>query len=262
MCYGFPNNKIFISNNNFSNLSKIKRIFRCFVAVFAFFMCFCVLENSLPFAIATSDDEENIKVELEENTNDILNDIDFSEIDELMQKMGISLGGAADFKAMIADVIAGKEVFSFDLLFQNLKSQFGDLLKEILSPLVMILVIILLCNLMSSLAPARTSGSVSDVIYFACLAVIVIIVSVLVRDIILVSKETIEGLSGQLNAIYPIIITLLTAVGSVQSVATFSPIMVFFSGTLMNIFAGVLFPIFTFLIVSTIVSKITPKSNL
>ncbi|MBQ9790159.1 MAG: hypothetical protein IJW24_01010, partial [Clostridia bacterium] len=210
------------------------------------------MENSLPFAIATSDDEENIKVELEENTNDILNDIDFSEIDELMQKMGISLGGAADFKAMIADVIAGKEVFSFDLLFQNLKSQFGDLLKEILSPLVMILVIILLCNLMSSLAPARTSGSVSDVIYFACLAVIVIIVSVLVRDIILVSKETIEGLSGQLNAIYPIIITLLTAVGSVQSVATFSPIMVFFSGTLMNIFAGVLFPIFTFLIVSTI----------
>ena len=263
MCYGISNSKKSFLLNNISNISKNTSIFHTLVIFFAVFVLLFGFNPHVQHAAATKESDVNIEEKLNGATEDVLANIDFSEIDKIVEELDIGLDGYnTSFGTFVAEIISGKIQISFDTIIKSIKSSVVPLMGEILRPLILILMIILICNLMNSLKSGRIETSVGDVIFFICLSVIVIILAILIKEVIDVSKDTISKISEQLNAIYPIIITLISGLGATQSASSLSWVSTFFSGTLMNVIEKILFPIFTFVIVMTLISKIMKNGKL
>ncbi len=261
MCHDFSGCKKFVWGNNFSNIStkrpKLITIF-CFIAVFILMhniqnnIMICFAENNTGGVV-----RDNLEIELEKNTNDILNDIDFADIDKIISDLQLNEGNFADFSSMVSAIMSGELDFSFDSIVGVFKDGFVEFVKDLLSPLCLIFLIILLSNIVSSYSSKKMSSSIHDVVRFACLSVIVIVVSVLLKNVIDVAKGTLQGLIEQVNAICPILLTLMVSVGGVTSSASLSPIILFFSNNIANIFYYILFPIFVLIVIISIISNLS-----
>ena len=267
MCNGFSDCKTPLSNNYFANLSKTNIKLQQILLYFAVFVLLLMFPSSAKIAFAEGSSESVMDGKIEEElggaTKDILDGINFSEVDNIFADFNISLEGYdGDFSSYVSKLIAGDVEFSFDDVLGIISSEFVTVIKGVISPLLMILAIILLCNLMNTLKSRSLSNSVSEVISFICLSVVIIIVSVLVKDVIDVCKNSVEAMVSQFNVVSPIIVTLLTTIGASASVSSIGTGLVFFSGTMMNIFREILFPIFTFVVLINIISKVTKNNRL
>jgi len=261
MYYGSTNNKISVSNNNFIDIGKKTSVLQKIWLIFAFLFFFtnCCSISNIAHA-ENLQNQTNVEEDLFVEIDNILNNQDFSELDNIVDELGFDFDGS--ILEYISKVVSGENVISFDDILKIIKNQFFELLHDVLSPLMLILVIILLSSLLSALRPSRMSNSINDVIYFLCLSVIVVIISLLVKNVLTVSRGAILSLQKQINIVYPIIMSLLVTLGASGTIATFSPAILFFSNTIMNIFINVLFPIFTFVVLICLVSKVTRNNRL
>jgi len=267
MYYGVSNNKNLVSNNNCFNLIQKGYIFYVFIIIIAFFI---ILGNMLSCenvanASNASIDNNEIELQLKTEIDKIVNDTDLSEIESLLSELSLSYGevlNSVSLKDFLLKVISGADNVSYLDFFNLLKIEIVDIVKSIMSPLLLIFCIILICNIFSFFKAERTKNSVSEVIYFIALSLIIIILSLLVKDVIDECVKSISNISKQINLIFPIILSLMTTIGATSSVCTYSPVLSFFSTTVVNIFENILFPIFTFIILTVIVSKFTKNNRL
>ena len=267
MYHGISNNKNLISNHNCVNIMQKTRIFYIITLIIAFFI---ILGNVLycePIASATDSSVSNneIELKLETEIEKIVNEADFSEIESMLGELSSSYGellNSISLKDFLLKVISGADNVSYLDFFNLLKIEVIDIVRSIMSPLLLIFCIILLCNIFSLFKADRTKNSVADVIYYIALSLIIIILSLLVKNVIDKCSESVRNITKQVNLIFPIILTLMTAIGATSSVHIYSPVLSFFSTTIINIFENVLFPIFTFIILTVIVSKFTKNNRL
>ena len=83
-----------------------------------------------------------------------------------------------------------------------------------------------------------------------------------VTRLITSTSNTIQLIKTQMEVVFPILLTLMTAIGETASVAVYQPAVAFLSSFIMQIFASVLMPLFIFMIVFTIVSNISTNVKL
>lgn len=268
MYYGISYNKNFIPNNYFANIRNKIRIFYIMSLIIAFLIIVSNYFYIPSIAKAESNiDSSHSEVEAEITTeiDNLLGDIDFGELEELFFNISNKYPEIVNdnsFKDFLLSLISGSKNVDINVFFSIFKSEFAILLKEILSPLLLIFVIILICNIFNFIKSDAIKSSVSDVIYFIALSVIVIIVSLLIKNIVDVCKSSLLDIRNQINIIYPIILTMLTTIGAVSSVSVYSPVLSFFSSTFLNIFTNILLPIFSFIVLIVIVSKLTRNNRL
>ena len=91
---------------------------------------------------------------------------------------------------------------------------------------------------------------------------IIVLVMMGVVNLIKVTSGSIQSIKGQMEIVFPILLTLMTAIGGSASVAVYQPAVAFLSSFIMQIFVSVLMPIFIFILVFTIVSNLTSTVKL
>jgi len=265
MYHGISYSKNLITNNYKLNLARKCILFQILLSIIAIL----IIMNNIFYIpkIAYAEDSNTVSIE-EEITNETQNILDNLELDELEQLLEDlkekypEYLNSDTFKNFLLKLISDSENVSFLDFFALFKGELTSLARQLLSPLLLVFVIILICNIFNFFKSERMKNSVSDVIYFMALSIIIIIVSVLIKDVFDISKETVLSIQNQLNAVFPIIMTLMTTIGAVSSVSVYSPVLSFFSNTYLNVFTSVLFPIFTFIVLIIIVSKLTRSSSL
>lgn len=248
--------------NYFHYLSKVGVIFTLFILSFAFLFKMNIFKPEF-FAVAepVTKDEKTVEEELSDSTNDVLNDIDFSELEDLVLELDADLFSGKTFKQYVKDVIDGKESFDISTFFQMMKLMIAKNIKTILSPLLIVLCIALLCVLFSNMQSGKI-GEHLEIVYLICFSVVVIIVSVIISKLVLNSKNGIMKMQKNMNAIFPILLLLMSNMGGAISAKAYTPLVSVLSNIISNIFVYFLLPLFSLSLVLSIISHISPNTKL
>lgn len=252
------------ANKRASNLFK----FTAIIAVILFF-CFCptfsitsaaTLNTSSATTNYSKEYQSNISSDdLQQEIKDQLDGLDLDSLDKILA--GFSTGQLALFggnsflekieKLLSGDFDNGKSVWT------NLLSIFLDNLLGLLPIISLIIAISLLGNMIQGLKPSSSGKSISSLIHFVTYGFIVVLVLSIVIKMISTTTGSILSIKAQMDAIFPLLLTFLTAIGGTVSSSVYQPAMALLSGVIINLFTYVLLPLFIFSIVFSIVSNLS-----
>lgn len=175
--------------------------------------------------------------ESENYTTEFLQDVDLNEL------LNSAISGNIDNTKLVKNAwrILGNEV-------ANAATALGS-----------ILVIIIIHSIIKSISDGLKNQSVSQIAYYVQYILIVTIVMVNFADIIDMVRNSVTDLVSFINALLPILITLMLTTGSIASATMLQPIILFIITLVGNLITNVIIPI---VLVSTalgIISQISDK---
>lgn len=206
-------------------------------------------------ALSESSDSAEIQQELQENIDNQINSLDTSLVDELFGDIiGGELFNSTSFSEKIGLIISGKDTTNPSTLLGFVGQVFID---EAISFVPAICIVIAIAILYSMLSGFANKKGISDIVHFACFGAIVFIIIAGITNLIGIVKTTMSTIKGQMDAVFPILLTTLTALGGTNSVGIYQPAMGVLSGVVISIFTKILLPIFIFKIIFSIISNLT-----
>ena len=232
--------------------------------VFCLFILFCPTIGKYT-SYATSNEEisestdEDYSEELEEEINEQLEDLDFSSLEDILSALTngqINIFGGTSFVEKLQKLISG-EFDNNQSLWSSIISIFFENLLGLLPIVSLIIAIALIGSMLQGLKPSNSGKSISNIIHFVTYGIIVVLVLSIVVKMVGLTTNTVQTIKAQMDAIFPILSTFLTAIGGTVSTSVYQPAMALLTGTIMNLFTYVLLPIFIFSVVFSIVSNLS-----
>lgn len=194
--------------------------------------------------------------QIEDEINTQLGDIDFSDVENVFDSINgqnSPLFNSSSFLDKIRNLLSG-EFDSGEGVIKNIFNVLFDSVLNILPTTSLIVAISLLGNMINALRPNK-GKSISNVIHFVTFGVIVTLILSIVIKMINVSSNTIISLQSQMNAIFPLLLTMLTAMGGTVSASVYQPVMALLTNGILNIFTYLLMPLFIFSVIFSILSN-------
>ena len=170
-------------------------------------------------------------------TEDILEDVDIGEL------LNNAIRGEIDNNELLKNI--------FPLL--------GEEIKEAIKVMVSIIVIVLIHSVFKSIADNLNNKSVSQITYYVQYILIATVIMNNFSNIITLLKDTITNMTGFLQSLFPLLMTLMLASGSVVSVNMIQPIILFIINLISNIFQTIIIPAVLIGTALAIVSKISDR---
>lgn len=176
----------------------------------------------------------------EKFTGEFFEDIDINEI------LNGAIKGEVDNSTLLKKIlnILGKEVTT------NIKS------------LVSILAIILIHSILKSISESLENNNISKLIYYVQYILIVTVIMSNFTDIIKLVQDTTGNLIGFMNALVPLLITLMMYTGSITTSSVVEPIILFMINFIGNIIQNLIIPFVLVLTSLVIISKISDKVHI
>ncbi len=206
--------------------------------------------------------DSDIEQDLSDNIDDQLNDIDFSGIENGFNKLtdkDKELLGENSFLKIVRKLINADD--------SNLYSNFlpyalSIIFDDLLSLLPYFAVIIVIAILYSLIGQMSNDKSLNSIIHLVCFSAIAGVVIKIVLGLMSSATGAINIIEGQMEAIFPIILTLITAVGGVVTASTFEPFLAILTSGITKLFSSLLVPIFIFSIVFGVVGNLSKNVKL
>ena len=235
---------------SYSKKFKLARNILIFFAIFAVILFqFC---SRISVVYADEVEEKSLEQQLEESIKGQLDKLNFSNIDDVLSSLNsneLEIFGANSFKGKIESVINGTFATGQKSIFTAIVNLvFDDILKYV-PLLASIIIISIICGFVSNIKSENNGKSIGDIIHFVCYGVIIILTMTGVTRLITSTSNAIQLIKTQMEVVFPILLTLMTAIGGTASVAVYQPAVAFLSSFIMQIFASILMPLFIFMIV-------------
>ena len=210
-------------------------------------------------SLQTELSDEELEQELEDEIDNQLSDLDFSSLEDILKALTegeIAIFGNSSFIDKLQNLIKG----NFDdgtSLWTALLTTFFDNLLSLLPIISIIIAVSLVGSMLQGLKPYNNGKSMSNIIHFVTYGIIVVLVLSITVRMVSLTTNTLQSMKSQMDAIFPILLTLLTAIGGTASTTVYQPAMALLTGTILNLFTYVLLPIFIFSVVFSIVSNLS-----
>ena len=170
-------------------------------------------------------------------SNNILKDIDIHEL------LNNAIKGEVDTNQLLKNI--------FPLL--------GTEIKEALKVMGSILIIVLIHSVLKSISDNLNNKSVAQITYYVQYILIATVIMTNFSSIITLSKEAVGNMISFIQLLFPLLMTLMLASGSVVSVNLVQPIILFIINLISNIFQSIIIPIILVGTALAIVSKISDR---
>ncbi len=108
----------------------------------------------------------------------------------------------------------------------------------------------------------KNSSSIRQVINFVVYGIVVILIFSVFSKMINSVLVTISSMKGQMDGIFPILLTLLTSIGGTVSVGVYQPAMAILSTVVINIFQLFLMPLFLFTCILSLLNNMSTSVKL
>lgn len=245
-------------------MKKYCLIFLCLV----FFVLFPFILSDNSNGVVYCDDEmsySEIEEVIQENVNSQLGDLDFSDFEELLNQLGDDekqFFGSASIIDKINQIISGEFANNQQSIWSAILNLFFDDVLSFLPLISVVIAISVTFSLVSSTKPTGKTKSLGDIIHFVCYGTIIIILVTCTVSMINLTSNTIQSIKAQMDISFPILLTVMTAIGGMVSVGVYQPAVAVLSGTITNIFTAVLMPIFIFRLVFSIISNLSNNVKL
>lgn len=202
---------------------------------------------------------------IEDSIGSQLGDLDFSELEDALNSLtgeGKEIFGNDSFLDKIKQIISGEFTENGNSIWTSILNLFFEDMLSFLPILSLVIAIAVTFSLVNASRPSSKNKSIGDVIHFVCFgAIIVVLVGYSVKMLTLTS-DTLQNIKAQMDVAFPILLTVLTAIGGVTSVSVYQPAVAVLSGTIINIFTNILMPIFIFKLVFSIVGNLSNNVKL
>lgn len=198
--------------------------------------------------------------EIESIADEIYNGLDTSEIEKYLADLIPPFASGGSLKDFIKRMIKS-ESENYKTLFDYLISLVTSAFREQLTAFVSLFVLIVFASLLKIFAPSDKFGA-GELANYAIFTMIICIVAGVVYGTIAKAESTLDKLSGFIEAVYPIVMTLTVACGATNSSLTVTPAALFVSNTVIVLVKNVFFPIIVFMFVASIVSNLNKSIKL
>ena len=207
-----------------------------------------------------NDDAEEIISSLNEEISKITDGIDVSELEKYTSELSGILNGQS-IKDLIYKFVTGESAFEYSAISDYVLSLFTTEIKTRLPVFVSLFSLLLICSLLGTLAPEKSSG-VGDIINFIGYAAIVSTVTVLCYTLVTSALTSVEKVTSVVQSSFPILLALMTATGATAQTALYSPTMLFIDGFTTTFIKNFTFPCVTTMLVLSVVSNLTKTVKL
>ncbi len=197
---------------------------------------------------------------IESIADEIYDGLNTSEIEKYLADLIPPFSGSGGLKDFIKNMVNG-ESENYETLFEYLLFLVASGFREQLPAFVFLFVLIVFASLLKLFAPSDKSGA-GELANYAIFTAIICIVAGVVYGTIAKAESTLDKLSGFIEAVYPIVMTLTIACGATNSSLTVTPAALFISDTIIVLIKNVFFPIIIFMFVVSIVSNLNKSIKL
>ena len=137
----------------------------------------------------------------------------------------------------------GKGNLSFSQLGKAVVSLLFKEVGSVLKLAISMIVIAILCTLLKNLQDAFSTKSISQIAFYACYAVMVMLLSKSFLISISVAKDVINGVADIMAAILPVLVTMIALAGGITQAATIDPIVMAAVVIIPRIYVTVIIPL-------------------
>lgn len=218
-------------------MKKLITIFAILICIFGTSISIADTEDEV---INSQMDSFNISSFIDEAnkySNNILKDIDIQEL------LNNAIKGELDTNQLLKNI--------FPLL--------GTEIKEALKVMGSILIIVLIHSVLKSISDNLNNKSVAQITYYVQYILIATVIMTNFSSIIILTKEAVGNMISFIQLLFPLLMTLMLASGSVVSVNLVQPIILFIINLISNIFQSIIIPIILVGTALAIVSKISDR---
>jgi len=236
--------------------------------LFSLLFLVVLLTPTVSTVFATENEEEkleDIQKELEDATNEQLNSVDFSELQDILNDLGENSKkafGSNSFLDKIQKILNGDFQNDYQSFFGALFSTFFSDILKFLPLLITIVIVTILCNIIGSFKSSVSQNGVSQIINFVCFGVVVVIIISVVVSLFGTVKSSLKTMQTEMSIIFPILLTCLASVGGSVSVGIFQPVVAILANIVVNVFMFVVMPIFVFMFVLNIINNFSDSIKL
>ena len=202
---------------------------------------------------------------LEQNVSDVLKDIDFTLIEEQIAKFDsnqVKMFSLSNIKDKVQGIINGEQAVDYTTMLEVILEVLMQLIVQYVPMFALIIGIGIIASLLGQIKSKFNEKSTSDIVHFVCFCLIVVVMATSVKRLISSTTSTINGMKSTIDAIFPIILTLMTSLGEVSSVGVFQPILAIMSTIISTIILKVIVPIFIFSFVLNVIGHLSSNIKL
>ncbi|OOM80996.1 stage III sporulation protein AE precursor [Clostridium puniceum] len=134
--------------------------------------------------------------------------------------------------------------------------------KSVLKLTLSIVTIAIICSLLKNLQDAFSDESISQVAFYACYALIIMILSKSFIISISVAKEVIINISDFMSALLPILITMISLAGGITSAVTLDPIVLGAVVFIPKIYSNIIIPMILMIFVLEFANNISSEHKI
>lgn len=218
-------------------MKKLITIFAILICIFGTSVSIADAEDEVINSQMDSFNISNFIDEANKYSNDILKDIDIQEL------LNNAIKGELDTNQLLKNI--------FPLL--------GTEIKEALKVMGSILIIVLIHSVLKSISDNLNNKSVAQITYYVQYILIATVIMTNFSSIITLTKEAVGNMISFIQLLFPLLMTLMLASGSVVSVNLVQPIILFIINLISNIFQSIIIPIILVGTALAIVSKISDR---
>lgn len=198
--------------------------------------------------------------ELEDNINENLNDLDLSELEDYYSYIS-EMYNNSSIKDVIKEIIYGE--FNGDykdflnIVLNYLKNELYLIIPSILSLISIAIIYSMLDNFSSS-----KNNGITKIIYYVCYISSSLIIFVWIKNVVDETALNIQNIQKFVNIIFPILLTILSALGGISLTNVFGPILSILTTFIINIINNVIMPLFILIIIINFVSNLSSEIKL
>ena len=183
---------------------------------------------------------------LAESIDELLGKLDLEELEQYLKTL---TDEEKDFfgKGSITDKISSIVSGDFRMDYDSFLAAIGGLVfggvKDMLPVFAVICAIAILCGLLHMFQSSFMSAGTSKLIYFVGYAAILVLILTSMIDVVGDCYGAVRSMQKQMQAVFPILLTLIATSGGSVSVAVYQPAVVFLSEIIVNIISTVVLPV-------------------
>lgn len=220
-----------------------------------------VSNSQIVFASTESSLEEDIEKEVDKQ----ISNLDFSSLDDIVGSLSENakqIFQSSSFLEKLKIVLSGEYADSSQSFLECVLSLFWAGLKNCLPIIGSIIAISILGGMISNLKPNASGKSIGNIIHFVTFGVVIVFLGTSLVSLIQNTTKTLTSIKSIFDAIFPILLTLLTAVGGTVSVNIYQPAIALISNLVITFITCFLLPLFIFSLVFSIVGHLSNNVKL
>lgn len=164
-------------------------------------------------------------------------------------------------EAFINEVMNGQASINTNV-FVKILNVFLKELKNNISLVIKIIGIAILCSILKNIQSNFGESGTSEIAFYACYILVVILIITTFSNTIDLCKDTIEQISSLMKMLVPLIISLIVATGNVTTVAILQPVLVTMVALISNLLSNFILPVIFISTIINIVSNISEHVNI